>query len=269
VDQLLKQGYAWVVDADLKSYFDTIPHDKLLDLLATKISDSRVLELIKRFLKAEILEELKHWSAETGAPQGAVLSPLLSNIYLNGLDHHMAQSGYQMVRYADDFVILCRTREEALAALQLVQSWVNEAKLTLHPEKTRIVDIRETSFDFLGYKFLQHRRFPRKKSLAKFKDTIRTKTPRQSGRSLSCIIADVNCTLLGWFEYFKHSGPTAFPALDSWVRHRLRSILRKRAGRRGRGRGRDHQRWPNAFFAERRLFSLTAAHATAVRSSRR
>ncbi len=269
VDQLLKQGYAWVVDADLKSYFDTIPHDKLLALLATKISDSRVLALIERFLKAEIIEELQHWSPETGAPQGAVLSPLLSNIYLDGLDHLAAQTGYQMVRYADDFVILCRTREEAETALQLVQSWVNEAKLTLHPEKTRIVDVRLASFDFLGYKFLKHRRFPRKKSLAKFKDTIRAKTPRQSGHSLSWIIADVNRTLRGWFEYFKHSDPTAFSRLDGWIRQRLRSILRKRSGRRGRGRGQDHQRWPNAFFVGHGLFRLKAAHASAVQPSRR
>jgi RNA-directed DNA polymerase len=269
VNQLLKGGYAWVVDADLKSYFDSIPHDKLLGLLETKVSDGRVLELIQRFLKAEILEELKNWSPETGAPQGAVLSPLLSNIYLDELDHLLARSGYEMVRYADDFVILCRTCEEAEAALTLVQSWVSEAKLTLHPEKTRIVDVRMTSFDFLGYKFLKHRRFPRKKSLAKFKDAIRAKTPRQSGHSLSWMIADVNRTLRGWFEYFKHSGPTAFPELDSWIRHRLRSILRKRTGRRGRGCGRDHQRWPNAFFAARGLFSLQTAHATVVQSSRR
>lgn len=269
VDQLLKQGSVWVVDADLKNYFDTIPHDKLLALLATKISDSRVLTLIERFLKAEIVEELQHWSPETGAPQGAVLSPLLSNIYLDALDHLLAARGYEMVRYADDFVILCRTREAAAAALQLVQSWVHEAQLTLHPEKTRIVDVRETSFDFLGYKFLKHRRFPRKKSLAKFKETLRAKTPRTSGHSLSWIIADVNRSLRGWFEYFKHSGSNAFPSLDGWLRRRLRSMLRKRAGNRGPSRGRDHQRWPNAFFVEQGLFNLQTAHAAAVQSSRR
>lgn len=269
VDELLKQGYTWVVDADLKSYFDTIPHDRLLALLGAKISDGRVLALIESFLKAGILDELKHWSPETGAPQGAVLSPLLSNIYLDALDHLVARRGFEMVRYADDFVILCRSREEAQAALDLVQAWVSEAKLTLHPEKTRIVDVRETSFDFLGYKFLKHRRFPRKKSLAKFKAAIRAKTPRSSGHSLSWIITDVNRTLRGWFEYFKHSHPAVFRELDGWTRHRLRSVLRKRTGRRGRGRGRDHQRWPNAFFAKRGLYSLETARALVVRSSRR
>ena len=180
-----------------------------------------------------------------------------------------AESGCEMVRYADDFVILCRTRDEADAALAIVQQWVAEAGLTLHPEKTRIVDERVESFDFLGYKFLKHRRFPRKKSLAKFRDAIRAKTPRTNGHSLSWIIADVNRTLRGWFEYFKHSYRTVFHELDAWVRMRLRSILRKRANRRGRGRGRDHQRYQNAFFAEHGLFSLKTAHATVAQPSQR
>jgi RNA-directed DNA polymerase len=269
VDELLKKGYAWVVDVDLKSYFDTIPHDRLMSRLREKISDGRVLALVEQFLKAGILDGLKQWSPVRGAPQGAVLSPLLSNIYLDPLDHLLAARGFEMIRYADDFVILCRSQEEAQAALDLVVDWVREAGLTLHPEKTRIVNSLETSFDFLGYKFLKHRRFPRKKSLAKFKDAIRDKTKRTSGHSLSWIIADVNRTLRGWFEYFQHSSPNAFPALDSWNRMRLRSILRKRAGRRGRGRGQDHQRWPNQFFVRHGLMSLTAAHALAVQSSRR
>ena len=269
VDHLLKQGYTWVVDADLKSYFDTIPHDKLMRRLRTKISDSRVLTLIERFLQAGILDGLQQWTPTAGAPQGAVLSPLLSNIYLDELDHLVAQHGLEMVRYADDFVILCRTREEAEAALALVQKWVNEAGLTLHPTKTRIVDERQESFDFLGYKFVKHYRFPRQKSLAKFKEAIRAKTSRTSGNSLLWIIADVNRTLRGWFEYFKHSYYTAFPPLDKWIRMRLRTILRKRHGIRGSGRGYSHWRWPNAFFAQHGLFSLVTAHAQADRSSRR
>jgi len=269
VDALLKQGFTWVVDADLKSYFDTIPHDKLMQRLRGKISDSRTLKLIEQFLAADVLDGMKHWSPATGAPQGAVLSPLLSNVYLDPLDHLVAERGFQMVRYADDFVILCRSREEAEQALALVQAWVNEAGLTLHPQKTRVVNTLETSFDFLGYKFLKHRRFPRKKSLAKFKDAIRAKTPRTSGHSLSWIIAQINPTLRGWFEYFKHSHPNTFRPLDGWVRMRLRSILRKRRGRQGRGRGKDHQRWPNDFFARQGLFSLETAFALAVQPSRR
>jgi RNA-directed DNA polymerase len=269
VDDLLKRGYRYVVDVDLKSYFDTIPHDQLLAEVRQHIADSRVLGLIAAFLQAEILEGAQHWTPDRGAPQGAVLSPLLSNLYLNPLDHLMAERGYAMTRYADDLVIQCRSRAEAEQALQLVQTWVAERGLTLHPTKTKIVDAETEGFEFLGYRFVKHRRFPRKKSLAKFRDAIRGKTSRTSGRSLNAIIADVNRTLRGWFEYFKHSHRTVFADQDGWVRMRLRSILRKRSGRRGRGRGRDHQRWPNAYFAERGLFSLKTAHALAAQSSRR
>jgi RNA-directed DNA polymerase len=269
VDRLLKQGYRYVVDADLKSYFDTIPHDQLLERLATKISDGRVLALIEQFLKAGILDGLQAWTPETGAPQGAVLSPLLSNIYLDPLDHLLSGRGFEMVRYADDFVILCRTPEEAQTALETVQQWTATAGLTLHPTKTRVVDATTEGFDFLGYRFVKHRRFPRRKSLDKFREAIRGKTRRTDGRSLLAIIADMNRTLRGWFEYFKHSHPSEFTSLDGWIRMRLRSILRKRQGGRGRGRGADQQRWPNAYFAAQGLFTLSTAHALARQSSRR
>ena len=269
VDALLKQGHRYVVDVDLKSYFDTIPHDKLLGEVCKHIADGRVLALIEAFLKAGIFDGMREWRPESGAPQGAVLSPLLSNLYLNELDHQMVHAGYEMTRYADDLVIQCRTREEAERALQLVQAWTAQAGLTLHPTKTKIVDAEIDGFEFLGYRFVKHRRFARPKSLKKFKEAIRAKTQRTNGRSLSMIIADVNRTLRGWFEYFKHSYRTTFPSLDGWVRMRLRSILRKRQGGRGRGRGRDHQRWRNTYFAEQGLYSLTTAHALASQSSRR
>jgi RNA-directed DNA polymerase len=269
VDQLLKQGFHYIVDVDLKSYFDTIPHARLLDEVRKYVGDGRVLALIETFLKAEILDGLRQWTPESGAPQGAVLSPLLSNLYLNELDHHMARSGYEMTRYADDLVIQCRTREEAERALALVQAWTAQAGLTLHPTKTKIVDAETEGFDFLGYRFVKHRRFPRRKSLAKFRDAIRAKTRRTAGRSLSMIVADVNRTLRGWFEYFKHSRRTTFPELDGWIRMRLRSILRKRHGRSGRGRGADHHRWPNTYFTEQGLFNLTTAHVLVSQSSQR
>jgi RNA-directed DNA polymerase len=143
----------------------------------------------------------------------------------------------------------------------------------LHPTKTKIVDVRNDGFDFLGYHFQTTRRgrltrWPRKKSMQKLQDTIRAKTKRTNGRSLACVIADVNRTLRGWFGYFQHSCRTTFVNVDRWVRMRLRSILRRRVGRSGRGRGRDHQRWPNSFFAEQGYFSLEAAF-TMVRQSRR
>ena len=269
VDQLVKQGYVYVIDADLKSYFDSIPHDRLMDRLKEKIADGPVLSLIESFMKADILEEAKQWTPEEGAPQGAVLSPLLSNIYLNPLDHLMAESGFEMVRYADDFVVLCRTVEDAAKALELVRQWTVENRLTLHPTKTKIVDVRQDGFDFLGYHFYESKHWPRQKSIRKLKDTLRAKTKRTSGDSLQYIVKNVNQTLRGWFAYFRHSHRTTFPKIDGWIRHRLRSLLRKRQGRRGRGRGADHQRWPNAFFVNYGLFSLVTAHKLAVQSSMR
>ena len=269
VDELIKSGYRYVVDADLKGYFDTIPHERLLELVSQKISDTKVLALIALFLKQGVLDGMSRWTPERGSPQGAVISPLLSNIYLDPLDHLMAQAGFEMVRYADDFVILCRDRESAEQALQQVQQWTAEAGLTLHPEKTCIVDADEEGFDFLGYHFRAEYRWPRKKSLKKLRATLRAKTKRTNGHSLEYIIADVNQTLVGWFAYFQHSHRTTFPPLDGWIRMRLRSILRKRRGGKGRGRGRDHHRWPNAFFANAGLFSLVAAHRLACQSSMR
>lgn len=263
VDGLLKAGYRYVVDADLKSYFDTIPHDRLMERVRERIADGRVLKLIEAFLKANIMEGLKEWTPMAGAPQGAVLSPLLSNIYLNPLDHQMARQGYQMVRYADDFVILCESKEQAERALSEVQAWVGQSGLTLHPEKTRIVDAANEAFEFLGFRFDKGRRWPRDKSLQKLRTTVRLRTRRTNGTSLSTIIQRINPVLRGWFGYFKHADRWTLGRVDGWVRMRLRSILRRRHNRRGRGRGNDHQRWPNLFFARAGLFSLEQAHRKA------
>jgi RNA-directed DNA polymerase len=268
VDALLKAGCQYVVDADLKSYFDTIPHDRLLERIRQKVSDGRVLALIEAFMRQGVLDGLEQWTPEQGSPQGAVISPLLSNIYLDPLDQMMAERGFAMVRYADDFVVLCRSREEAERALDAVREWTAQAALTLHPDKTRIVNAADEGFDFLGYRFERGERKPRAKSLKKLKDTIRAKTRRTKGKSLPTIIEDVNRTLRGWFEYFKHSCRRPLQTLDGWLRMRLRSILRQQAGRKGRGRGTDHQRWPNAFFAGHGLFSLRTAHELACQSPR-
>jgi RNA-directed DNA polymerase len=270
VDELLRAGYPWVVDADFRRYFDTIPQDRLRERVESKVSDGPVLALVQAFLEQRVMDGLESWTPEAGTPQGAVISPLLSNLYLDPLDHAMADAGYAMVRYADDFVILCRSEAEAVAALARVEAWTEGAELGLHPEKTRIVDAREPGgFDFLGYHFEQGKHWPSRKALRKLRDKVRAKTRRTNGHSLEAIIADLNRTLRGWFEYFQHSYRTTFPPQDSWVRMRLRSILRKRKGRKGRGRGSDHQCWPNAFFAELGLFSLVAAHVLAGQSSRR
>jgi RNA-directed DNA polymerase len=269
VDDLMKQGYTWIVDADLKSYFDTIPHEPLRQRVEAKVSDGAVLDLVVAFLNQQVLDGMKAWTPEGGTPQGAVLSPLLSNLYLDPLDHRMAESGVEMVRYADDFVLLCRSHEEAERALERVRQWMVPAGLVLHPVKTRIVDETQQGFDFLGYHFQRGRRWPREKSRNKFRDTIRSKTPRTSGHSLKVTIDDVNRTLRGWFEYFRHSNRTTFREVDGWTRGRLRSLLRHRQKRKGRGRGSDHQRWPNRFFAEQGLFSLVTAHRLACQSLQR
>lgn len=266
VQQLLEEGKHWVVDADLKAYFDTIPQDKLEAALSERIADGAVLELIQRFLKQGVMESGKGWSpTETGTPQGAVLSPLLANLYLNPLDHLMAQLGWEMVRYADDFIILCENQVQAEQALATVRQWVEGAGLTLHPTKTRIVDANQRGgFDFLGYHFERGYRWPRQKSLDKFKEAIRAKTRRNRPGSMAQIVEETNQTLRGWIGYFKHSIKNIFPPLDSWVRGRLRTIQRRRHKGQGRARGRDHQRWPNAYFAELGLISLALTRAKAA-----
>jgi RNA-directed DNA polymerase len=268
VEELLKAGFTWVVDADLKGYFDSIPHNRLLVEVKQCVSDGRVLQLIEAYLNAKVMDGLQEITPELGTPQGAVISPLLANIYLDELDHTMAQAGFAMLRYADDFVILCRTQAEAERALALARQWVESRGLILHPDKTRLVDATQKGgFDFLGYHFERGLHWPRKKSLDKVKDRVRELTPRTSGKSLSETIQGLNRTLQGWFQYFKHSYRRTFPRLDGWIRMRLRSILRHRVGRRGRGRGADHQRWPNAYFADLGLFNLTQAHRLVCQSS--
>ncbi len=262
VVQLLEEGRVWVVDADIKSYFDTIPHDALMERVGRKIADGRVLRLIKKYLEAGVMESLKGWQpTEQGSPQGAVISPLLANIYLDPLDWEMAASGAEMVRYADDFVVLCHSEAEARAALERIQCFTEANGLRLHPEKTRIVDARARGgFEFLGYHFERGMKWPRKKSVARLKANIRNKTKRTAGGSLQALSREINSTLRGWYEYFKHGKENDFAAMDGYVRGRRRSILRKRQGGKGRGRGNDHHRWPNAYFHAQGLVSLVELH---------
>jgi RNA-directed DNA polymerase len=265
VQNLLRAGYTWVVDADIQSYFDMIRHDRLLAEVEKVVADGRVLALLRKFLEQKVLDGLKTIEPEAGTPQGGVISPLLANIYLHPVDLALQERGFEMVRYADDLVILCKTEAEAQEALAFLRAQVAKLELTLHPEKTRLVDATvRPGFDFLGYHFERGMKWPRKKSLAALKDKVRELTRRTNGTSLLQIIAKLNPILKGWFNYFMHSHKTTFPAVDGWVRMRLRSILRRRTHRRGRGRGRDHQRWPNLFFRMNGLFALVDAHHVAV-----
>ena len=266
VDRRLKAGYTWVVDADVASYFDTIPHSPLLACVKERVSDGRVLQLIQRFLEQDVLEGLHRWTPGAGTPQGAVLSPLLANLYLHSLDVALTRKGRAIVRYADDFVILCQSREEAEAALAEVADWMVQNGLALHPDKTRVGDCRIAGhgFEFLGYRFEGGRRYVRSKSLKALRDKIRQLTGRTRSGSLEGIIAELNPILQGWFGYFQHALRGTFRTIDSFVRRRLRAILRKREKRPGYGRTeRDHRRWPNAFFAARGLFTLHEAYVLA------
>ncbi len=241
-----------------------------MERVRQKIADGKVLSLIEGFLGQEVMDGLEGWEPEEGTPQGAVISPLLSNIYLDPLDHRMAEKGVWMIRYADDFVILCRSEEEAGRVLREVREWTATVNLSLHPEKARIVDATQRGgFDFLGYHFERGYKWPRKKSIQKLKDRVREQTKRTNGHHLDAIICEVNGTLRGWFAYFQDSHPTTFPRLDSWVQMRLRSILRKRQRRKGVGTGWDNQRWTNDFFVACGLFSLVAAHQVIRQSSTR
>jgi len=259
VEQKIQEGYVYVVDADLKGYFDTIPKDRLLKLIKEHISDSRMLNLIKLFLDQSILEELREWTPIAGVPQGAVLSPVLSNLYLNPLDHEMAEHGFEMVRYADDFVVLCRSEFEAEVALQVITEWVEQAGLTLHPTKTKIVDSRSKSFAFLGYSFRGDKIYPRRESLAKMKARIKELTPRKRPGSIKSIAKELNRVLIGWFSYFRHCRWTIFKDLDTKIRSRLRRLLLKRH-RKNPKRLTRQQRWPNDYFAKAGLYSLREAH---------
>jgi RNA-directed DNA polymerase len=265
VDQLLKTGHHWVVDADLKGYFDSIPQDKLVEAVETQIADGAVLELIGLMLRQGVMESGKGWqSTPSGTPQGAVISPLLANIYLNPLDHLMARQGKEMVRYADDFVILCQSEQAAQEVLEQLRQWTQAAGLTLHPTKTRIVEASQSGgFDFLGYHFERGYRWPRKKILVKFKETIREKTKSGRPGSLRDIIREINHCTRGWFEYFKHSQNTVFQPLDGWIRQRLRRMLRRRYTGSRRAACRDYQRWPVAYFAQLGLISLALARRKA------
>lgn len=259
-----------VVDADIQSFFDSISHERLLEKVREKVTDRKVLDWLKQFLNAGVLEGNALFEPEDGTPQGGPLSPLLANIYLNDLDHEMARFGHRMVRYADDFVLLCKTLEEAETALARVRDWMARSGLTLHPEKTRIADMSRygSTFEFLGFRFKRHLnkkgedkllRLVRDKSLVKIRHAVRKETPRLCGRSLEEIIKRLNKRLKGWSAYFRSAIMNEHKKLDGWIRRRLRSILCVRKKRVRHGLGLANIIWPDAHFEERGLFSLTEA----------
>jgi len=259
VSAALAQGQTWVVEADIRGCFDNIPRVPLLDAVAERVADGTLLELLAAFLKAGVLEGQGFQPTEAGTPQGAVLSPLLCNIYLHRLDRALAAQGFTLVRFADDFVVLCHSQAEAEAALPAVRGVLAALGLTLSEEKTRIVHVEEASFTFLGYTFYRTYRFPSDRAMRRLRAKLRPVTRRQQPQRLPAVIERVNPILRGWGNYFCHGHcQKRFARLDAWVRMRLRSFLRKR-----KAGGLTHFRWPNAFFAALGLVSLTAQFCSA------
>jgi group II intron reverse transcriptase/maturase len=250
----MQEGKEWVLEIDIRKYFDTVDHELLLDAVNEEVSDGSVLLLTRMFLKSGVMEEGVGWTAtEEGTPQGGVISPLLANIYLNRFDWEMAKRGHDMVRYADDGVVLCASREEAERALADVRKMLEgKLHLQLHPEKTRIVYHKEGSFDFVG--FLVHRRYlwPRIKTLTRFKEKVRLATRRQQGRNVQEVIRLLNPILRGFGNYYRQTNAKGlFQKLDEWIRMRLRCFMEKK-----RAVKLQNYRIPNALLASMGLVSL-------------
>lgn len=223
----LKEGYRYVIDADLKSYFDTIPHEKLLEQVREEIVDGSVLRLIESFLKAGVLEDGVVQVSDVGSPQGGVCSPILANIYLHPLDELMEARGHRMTRYADDFVVCCRSKKGAQRVLgQITQLLETELGLKIHPTKTKIVNHEEEAFVFLGHEFIPRNWMrPSAKAMKKFKERTKEITRRNQTVSIKMVIAKLNLYLRGWGNYFGAGNVKGlFLKLDTWIRRRLRMV---------------------------------------------
>lgn len=251
IDRAVKHGYGWVVDADIRSFFDTVDHEKLLDALNEEVADGSVLRLIRRILQAGVSlpETTEVEPTELGTPQGGPLSPLLANVYLHAFDEAMGQAGYGLVRYADDFVIFAKSESEAVAALEKAREVLEGPwGLRLHPEKTRVVSVAH-GFEFLGFHYCAGRdgairKGVRRKSVKRFRERLRQLAPRLKNqrlpkskaatptrlarnRRLREMIQRVNRFLEGWHWYFKGvwAHQSYFRSFDEYVRRRLRMAI--------------------------------------------
>lgn len=248
--QAEREGYRSVVDADVKSFFDQLDHEVVMSRVRARIADGRVLDLIEAFLKAGVYEDGVVSVPSRGCPQGGVISPWLANLVLDDLDKALEARGYHHVRYADDFVVLCRSRQEAEQARAFVAEVLEVLELTLHEEKTRVVDFR-AGFEFLGFRFRNWRIGIRPKAIDRFKDSVRSRTRRQQGRNVEAVIQDLNPVLRGFAQYFGSAEVTTlYRRLDAWVRMRIRSFKMQRRC------FHDNHRLPGSRLAKWGLLSL-------------
>ena len=256
LEDFLSQGLVWVVDADITGYFDNIDHEKLLAQVNRRVADGKVLKLIRTFLAAGVMEEMKVRETPSGTPQGGVISPLLANIFLHALDERLTEQGISWVRYADDILLLCQTHAEAEAALVVAREVLQEMGLNLSPAKTSIVHLDE-GFDFVGWHYRGRLRWPRAKSVTALRHKVRQKTRALRPGSMEAICQQVAPLLRGWFNYFRdgNSGQM-FDELSGWVRRRLRTILHRRHKGKGIGSTNLNRRWPNRCFIAWGLFDL-------------
>lgn len=230
----LRNGNRWVVEVDIRHFFDTIDHERLIDFVAEEVADGRVLELIRRFLKAKVSEDYTLIDVICGTPQGGVISPLLANVYLHKFDVRMAESGYRVTRFADDLVVICRTKKEAELALEKARQVLeNKLGLELHPTKTRIVHISR-GFEFLGYLVKLGSRgtlfaLPSDSSIENFKDKVRKITQRKNPIKLPDMIKELNPVLRGWGNYYREAHvKRLFHRFDGWIQRRVWSFKAKR-----------------------------------------
>src|ERR1700733_5010825 len=281
------RGHSFVVDADIQGYFDGIDRSLLIELVKERISDRRVLKLIRQWLEAGVMEDGMVRETLAGTPQGGVISPLLANIYLNKLDRIWAarcSSLGVLVRYADDFVAMCRTESQAREALRRIGLVMNRLGLKLHPEKTRMVDLRrgKDSFVFLGCTIRKKRsiqrnprahfvqRWPSPKATKRIRERVHELTDaRHSGKDVKQIIATLNPVLRGWGNYFRTgNADREFHRLDSYVYTRLTHWIIRRGGQRtGRAEEGAHDRVVGMGLHRLRGTVKYPAQATPVRSS--